>query len=276
METVCYLVGDDEVRVELEGACTTGSDTVLLHADENLIERTPWHQKGWGIEPFLGMDEAAQIEAWAEAELARLIEEVGSRAGADFALKHYHRYLDDSQHRAICALSKDGWSVAEFPLPYQKVNDRISDVLGIEVSSRAGDVHQCVFNLRIVRPRKFQDNNPPHKDVYLDHLRNAVNIYVPICGSDQRSSLALIEGSHLLNEACVERSVEGARLNGVAYTVPCITAINGLPLSLSRPNPNAGEMLIFSPYLVHGAGYNFNTDETRVSLEARFWRRTRN
>jgi len=42
---------------------------------------------------------------------------------------------------------------------------------------------------------------------------------------------------------------------------------------LERPNPGENEMLLFSPYLVHGGGYNFNTDMTRISLEMRFWRK---
>jgi ectoine hydroxylase-related dioxygenase (phytanoyl-CoA dioxygenase family) len=40
-----------------------------------------------------------------------------------------------------------------------------------------------------------------------------------------------------------------------------------------RPNPKPGEMLLFSPYLIHGGGVNFNKDITRVSLEMRFFRK---
>jgi ectoine hydroxylase-related dioxygenase (phytanoyl-CoA dioxygenase family) len=40
---------------------------------------------------------------------------------------------------------------------------------------------------------------------------------------------------------------------------------------LIRPNPKENEVMLFSPYLVHGGGYNFNADVTRISLEMRFW-----
>jgi ectoine hydroxylase-related dioxygenase (phytanoyl-CoA dioxygenase family) len=40
-----------------------------------------------------------------------------------------------------------------------------------------------------------------------------------------------------------------------------------------RPNPKPGQAMLFSPYLVHGGGYNLNTDTTRVSLEMRFWKK---
>ena len=36
------------------------------------------------------------------------------------------------------------------------------------------------------------------------------------------------------------------------------------------PRPN--EVLVFSPYLIHGGAFNQQTDRTRVSLEMRFWR----
>jgi ectoine hydroxylase-related dioxygenase (phytanoyl-CoA dioxygenase family) len=39
-----------------------------------------------------------------------------------------------------------------------------------------------------------------------------------------------------------------------------------------RPNPSENEVLVFSPYLVHGGGYNTNIDITRISLEMRFWK----
>ena len=44
------------------------------------------------------------------------------------------------------------------------------------------------------------------------------------------------------------------------------------PLVLERPNPGLNEVLVFSPYLIHGGAFNQQTDATRVSLEMRFWR----
>ena len=44
------------------------------------------------------------------------------------------------------------------------------------------------------------------------------------------------------------------------------------PLTLVRPNPGPNEVLVFSPYLIHGGAFNQQTDTTRVSLEMRFWR----
>ena len=43
------------------------------------------------------------------------------------------------------------------------------------------------------------------------------------------------------------------------------------PLHLLHPNPNPNEVLLFSPYLLHGGAVNLNTNQTRISLEMRFW-----
>jgi ectoine hydroxylase-related dioxygenase (phytanoyl-CoA dioxygenase family) len=44
-------------------------------------------------------------------------------------------------------------------------------------------------------------------------------------------------------------------------------------MPIERPDPQAGEVLVFSPYLIHGGAMNFNSDVTRLSLEMRFWRK---
>jgi ectoine hydroxylase-related dioxygenase (phytanoyl-CoA dioxygenase family) len=41
-----------------------------------------------------------------------------------------------------------------------------------------------------------------------------------------------------------------------------------------RPNPNINQMMIFSPYLIHGCSSNDNINMTRFSLEIRFIKNT--
>ena len=43
------------------------------------------------------------------------------------------------------------------------------------------------------------------------------------------------------------------------------------PLHLLRPNLGTDEVLLFSPYLLHSGAVNLNNDQTRISLEMRFW-----
>jgi ectoine hydroxylase-related dioxygenase (phytanoyl-CoA dioxygenase family) len=43
-----------------------------------------------------------------------------------------------------------------------------------------------------------------------------------------------------------------------------------------RPNPMENQLMIFSPYLIHGCAINNNEDITRMSLEVRFIRNDEN
>jgi hypothetical protein len=126
------------------------------------------------------------------------------------------------------------------------------------------------FAIRIVRPGK-NDFNPPHKDIYLKRLKNGVNIYMPIIGSNLNSSLPLMPRSHNLNEKDIIRTINGVKVNNIKFRVPCIVGTKR-GLYLKRPNPNMKQIMIFSPYLIHGGGLNENKNTTRFSLELRFWK----
>ena len=43
-------------------------------------------------------------------------------------------------------------------------------------------------------------------------------------------------------------------------------------MDMVRPPVEENQVLVFSPYLVHGGAVNLNADVTRISLEVRFWR----
>jgi hypothetical protein len=79
--------------------------------------------------------------------------------------------------------------------------------------------------------------------------------------------------SHHWPESKTERTSDGAKVvGGFSYSVPSVVGVRGEKFSMIRPNPNEDEVLVFSPYCVHGGAVNFNADLTRISLEMRFWR----
>jgi ectoine hydroxylase-related dioxygenase (phytanoyl-CoA dioxygenase family) len=98
-----------------------------------------------------------------------------------------------------------------------------------------------------------------------------VNIYAPIAGSNDKSSLIVIPTSHLWEESEIKRTKSGGKVNGLTYTVPAVVDATRTIVPL-RPNPGLDEVLVFSPYCIHGGATNFTDDQTRVSLEIRFWR----
>jgi hypothetical protein len=260
------------VTFEVEGETAWGDDRVLLDQDDDLIAGCPWEDIGFAVAPFLAADDYARLVDGIRAVLARRVADAGVKVPGEFSLERYHEVVTtDDAHRRVSERGPWCYPIADLPVPAATVSHRISEILGKRVSTTPPHAefpeHFC---FRVVRPRS-RDNNPPHRDVWLDRLRNAVNIYVPLAGSSARSSLPLVRGSHRWRESDIERTVHGARVNGVEYTVPSVVSALQ-PLALERPDPGPNHVLVFSPYLIHGGAFNQQTDRTRVSLEMRFWR----
>jgi hypothetical protein len=183
-------------------------------------------------------------------------------------LENYHNAVNDEIHQEFIADFSKGFEVSSVK-ELEFLNNEISKITSCDVSTKSPYDCSSYFWMRIIRPG-ILENNPAHKDVYLDYLRNAVNIYFPICGSTKNSSLSIAPKTHKENEKNILRTVAGAIVGKRQFTVPAILQING-SLELTRPNPQSDEMMVFSPYLVHGAGINEENDITRISLEMRFW-----
>ena len=59
-------------------------------------------------------------------------------------------------------------------------------------------------------------------------------------------------------------------MNGIKYNVPTILKITGKKkIFFKVPNLKPGQVLVFSPFLIHGFGYNFSKKKTRSALEFR-------
>ena len=265
-------INDDSITYAQGAAGIVGPDEILLDRDDNLVAGTAWEQQGYTLEPFLPRETRDRLRAGISDLVRDLLVELGVELREEFVLEQYHRAVDghDDVHRQVARLAARGFPFRQFPMDLDLVIARIGGICGKPL--RCGDpaAGENVFNLRVIRPRS-NDNSPLHRDVWLDQLRNAVNIYVPLAGSNHLSSLALVPGSHLWKESEIERTESGAVVNAIRYTVPSVVgAVRRL--EVVRPNPRSDEVLVFSPYLIHGGATNLNPDLTRVSLEMRFWR----
>jgi hypothetical protein len=259
------------VDYDVEGDLHDGADHVLLDHDDDLIAGTPWRGDGYTVAPFLAADVHAELVDGIAALVQSTTAEVLGRPRHDFRLETYHHHVtDDSVHNEVVRRTFHGRNtMADFPIQPRHVVRRISEICGVELTLENPERPAC-FNVRICRPN-MNDHNPPHRDVWLDRLRHAVNIYVPIAGSTSASALALVPGSHRWKESTFRRTAQGARVNGRTYSVPTVVS-TASELNLIRPNPGENEVLVFSPYLLHGGSVNLNPDATRVSLEMRFRR----
>lgn len=273
MMTFEYVLNGEVVRSAVEGDVIVGRDEVLSRNDDDLTRETPWSAQGYVVTKFVAAALVEQLRSGVRDLIAAVLRDGGVDVPSNFRLEDYHHMTaaDARAHAVLFAGIRHGFPLTRLPIDPTAVEKRVGEVVDTEVTAHNESFGLHVFNLRVVRPGS-DDNNPPHRDVWLDRLRNAVNIYVPLVGSDARSSLPVVPGSHLWSESEIVRTAAGATVNGSAYTVPAVVGAKR-PLNFVRPDPAADEFLVFSPYLIHGGAKNLTGNVTRVSLEMRFWRR---
>lgn len=259
-----------EVNYQIEGESGLVDDKVLLASSIDLTSGRAWANQGFTVADFLPDPEQRRLQAGLEALVREALESTGTTVPDDFSVQDYHKLIGDDQqrHLAVVSLTKE-YLIERLPVPAALLEDRVSELCGRRVQAYNPFDQMRIFHLRLVRPGR-SDNNPLHRDVWLPDYDDCINIYVPVAGSTADSSLSLVPGSHWWPENRVERTQNGAVYNGVTYTVPAVKNTNE-PLQLIRPNPSPKEVLIFSPYLLHGGAVNLNADATRLSLEMRFW-----
>ncbi len=259
------------VPYQVEGEkAAVATDAVLLAAATDLSAGTSWAGAGYAVVPSLPPPLRELLQAGLAELLRTALRTAGCPVASGYDITHYHHAVDDQPdlHLAVIAQTK-AYALAQLPVPAAALEQLVSQACGRPVRAYNPNVKEAVFHLRVVRPH-CPDENPLHRDAWLPRYRDAINIYLPVAGSTAHSSLALVPGSHHWPESAVERTAAGAIYHGVPYTVPGVLR-PGPALQLVRPNPAPDEVLVFSPYLLHGASANLNQDATRVSLEMRFW-----
>jgi ectoine hydroxylase-related dioxygenase (phytanoyl-CoA dioxygenase family) len=269
--TVHYRVEGRELSLSFVGETAVGEDRVLLDTEDDLIKGTAFADRGYGLLPFLEPAGNALLRRELAAFLTDIIANYIEIDRETFRLVDYHRHVSAEQHAAIVEEVRHCFDVARFPIDMERLETRMSEICGVPLTVTMPSSGLRVFCLRVVRPFA-NDNNPPHRDVWLDRLKDAVNIYFPIVGSSALTSLPLVPGSHRWKESEIERTVAGAVVSGIKFTVPTVTG-GAYPMNMIRPQPDENEVLVFSPYLIHGGARNLDREHTRVSLEVRFWRK---
>jgi len=239
-----------------------GKDKVLIDDDINLLTKTEFNLKGYGI---------FSIKEYNDFLKKFISKNISIILGKDLDIEKYHTHVNEEQHKQILN-----------SMPYKKNNSEELHIFSKYLEEFMSDLLKekvKIFNddiwVRICRPSIIsnEDFNPCHRDVYLDFYRNTVNIYLPIIGSNEKSSLFMEKSSHLWNENMTSTTKGGAyfKNSNKKYSVDAIVQ-SRIELNMIRPNPDINEILVFSPYLIHGCSDNKNEDITRMSLEIRFIR----
>ncbi|MDF9800913.1 hypothetical protein OKW21_006176 [Catalinimonas alkaloidigena] len=259
----------------IEGKKSFGEAITLLQQGDDLTANTHWKHEGYHIDAFFSRERYASFYEGVHSLFQKFLRNIGIQIHDKAPLSDYHLYIKNKYdlHLAVVDQAKL-LQIEEFPVSIQRLEERISELCGIPVQALNPYNGDKVFHFRIIRPQS-KDNNPLHRDVWLEEYKDCINIYVPICGSNHFSSLSLVPGSHYWSEAMVEKTIGGAKVNGIQFNVPAVTD-SKIPLNIIRPNPGLNQVLIFSPYLLHGGATNLNVNKTRISLEMRFWRKNPN
>ena len=264
-DTFSYWVDDIEVSRTFESEIENiDKYRCYIEEDQNLLEKIPENKDGFLTREFADFKSFEQIQS---AVLQFLIDQFELDLDT-FNLEENLLGLDDDHFKEKVQHIYKGIGFDSLPISSLDLEEWASDIVKQKLCLNYFETKPHL-SIRIVRPDRT-DYNPPHRDIYIKRLRNCLNSFMPIYGVNKLSSLSLLKGSHLWNESRTERTKLNPIIDGISYNVPALLRMqNGEKLKLIRPNVNDGEIMLFSPYLVHGGAINLSK-KTRISLEFRF------
>tara|TARA_B100000579_G_C22730118_1_gene803777 strand:- start:26 stop:847 length:822 start_codon:yes stop_codon:yes gene_type:complete len=260
-----YYIDDNEIVRTLSGNLTFDSPPKsLLSQDLNLLEGLSANNNGFLVCDFLNI---MTIEKIITALFKFLSEKFEDHINKENLNDFFINMNDEIFHKKM----KDiylGIPFSRLPLSVDFFEDWASKILKKKVKLFCITKEPSLL-IRIVRPFA-NDFNPPHKDIYIESLRNGINCFMPILGVNQNSSLPIIPKSHKWLESETERTELNPLVDGLKFSVAAMISKKDLtPLKLTRPKVNYGQVMLFSPYCIHGGGKNLSKD-TRISFEFRF------
>lgn len=265
-----YQINNTIISYEAEGQRQFGSEHILLQQGLDLTSKNSWGVEGFTIETLFSSELYKDFKKEVSNLLMRCWHDAGLQIPESFSLQDYHTLITKPELHLAAIDKTKLLNTSLFPLGISEIERRISTLCGVNLKAKNPYDGESIFHFRVIRP-KSRDNNPLHRDVWLEDYDNCINLYIPIAGSNELSSLILFPGSHYWPESKIEKTILGAIINGVKFNVPAVTAING-DYSIERPSPKENEVLVFSPYLIHGGSVNLNDDQTRISIELRLWK----
>lgn len=265
-----YTIDGIPYTFDVTGEAARGDDIQLLQYEDNLIANSHWQQKGFTCVPLVGSQELNTLQNGIRYLLSLILASEQISFDESWRLQHYHQLVTNEKLHERVLRRTAFFPTTLFPGNIAALLEKVGQELGVAVTTRNPHTGLDLFHVRIIRPHAT-DFNPLHKDAWIDRLKGAVNLYLPLVGSNQHSSLPVLPGSHHWPEADFLRTQEGTVCNGKRFSVPAVLSCKH-PLTLIRPNPAPGEGLLFTPYMIHGGAVNTNPDLTRMSLEIRCWR----
>lgn len=255
-----------------ETARSRGGPEVLFD-EAGLFGGDPkWRRDGYAVVDLLEPDEAMALAQGMARRVARDLVELQpgltlDQAASAFLQGMYHKIVaSDEIHRQVVRRTAN-YRHSDMPVDVRAIYARLGRHVRATLSENNPKLEKEIVTLRLSRPGSF-DFNPPHRDSYLDFYRGTLNVWLPLLGCSENSTLPVVPGSHLWPEDQVERGVSGNLFNGLRFNVPIVFS-GPAPLAFVRPKVALGQALVFTPNIVHGAAINLAPDTTRMSMELR-------
>jgi len=268
----CYIFIDDEpYEFKVKGDFFWGKNELLYKPKESVLSKVAWKKDGFSVVKAFINDEFERLKESIRQNIINAIKINNIDFDEqEFTLENYHEIVNsDVLHNQVINITRN-LENEDFDFDIELLTKRFGTLLGYNLTSWVEELQKSHIQIRISRPNSL-DINPPHRDGYLSYWEDIINVWIPIEGCNENSSLPVCPESHLIPENEILRTAsKGAEINGNIYYVPCILEHKQGSLKMIRPNPKEGEALIFTPFLIHGAAVNKNKDITRVSLELRF------
>lgn len=228
----------------------------------NKLKKLNWYKKGFEVINVFNLEEHYQNVKFVSRELKKIIKLKKNK----FNINQYHEYINDRKHVEIIKKTRQ-----LNPEKFYKIKNKIFTILKqkYNLKFKKNEILKTeICILRLNRPGK-QDMNPPHRDGSLRCWSKCINIWYMLSGNRKTSALPIVPKSHLLSENNLLETQPKSKMNSIKYNVPIIFKIKGKKkISFKIPKIEPGQVLIFSPYLIHGFGYNFGV-ETRSAIELR-------
>lgn len=272
-----YKIDDEIIEVSLSSSDNYkfGASELLIEKFGDLIEDMPWFSEGYKLVESNYFYNYTKIYESIEFSLKNILKRVNPKISLiNFKLDNYHKFVTDEEHLKVVEISRR-LSPDELGFDTNKLFKSFSDYFNTNLSIIDPNTYlnQWII-LRINRPFSTEFN-PAHKDIYAHYHRSnfipkMVNLWIPVCGVNQKSGLPVAPGSHMIHEDKINKSNPGASLNGKVYSVNSILSWNN-EQSMKKLCPDNDHFIAFSSHLIHGLARNANSS-TRISLEFRLYK----
>ncbi len=264
------------IEIDEKQIYKSGDNIILSNKENDITFDQEWYLDGYKSIKFLSDNDFLILKNEITKVISNLIFNTINVDVDGFTLDKYHKYIKTNEdHFEIVTKTRDLFS-SDFEFDVENLISKLSDLFGFELtdfdSYSKTKVHIII---RINRPNS-NDYNPPHKDIYEGYDNDGycpkfVNFWIPIDGVNSDTSLPIVPKSHLIPENKIYRTTSGGVIGENKYRVRFVKDWGNN--KLIRSDVKYGEVLVFSPHLIHGLAVNNEKDITRVALEFRLFKK---